>query len=56
MKAIVTFDPEKLSEKTLKLILAKASEWACSPEIAMERLLDELASKSRKSKPAPPLV
>lgn len=46
MNATLEFDPKKYSERTLRLILAKAEEWQCPPAEAMTRLLDELAAKS----------
>lgn len=46
MNATLEFDPTKYSERTLRLILAKAEQWKCTPAEAMTRLLDELAAKS----------
>jgi hypothetical protein len=43
MKAAIQFDPQKLSPETLQLIVAKATEWRCTPAEAIERLLDQLA-------------
>jgi hypothetical protein len=48
MTAIIQFDPQKLSPEILQLLIAKATEWNCSPAEAMERLLDQLAKRHAK--------
>ena len=40
-----------LSDQAKELILAKAEEWQTSPEDAMSRLLDELASNPKNNPP-----
>lgn len=47
MTAIIQFDPQHLSPETLQLIVAKATEWKCTPAQAVERLLDQLARRHR---------
>jgi len=42
----IEFDPSKLSESVLRLILAKAEELQCSPGEALRLLLDQLAAQS----------
>lgn len=46
MTATLGFDPSQYSEPVLRLILAKAEEWQCTPAEALARLLDQLAAKS----------
>ena len=48
MNATLEFNPDAYSERSLKLILAKAQEWQCTPAEAVSRLLDELAKRSAK--------
>lgn len=48
MTAIIQFDPQKLSPEILQLLIAKSTEWNCSPAEAMERLLDQLAKRHAK--------
>ena len=38
------FDPRRYSEKVKNLILARASEWNCSPQVAVRRLLERHVS------------
>jgi hypothetical protein len=47
MNATLQFDPSLYSERTLKLILAKAQEWGITPAETVARLLDQLASRGR---------
>jgi hypothetical protein len=46
MNAILEFNPETFSKETLRLILASAQKWKCTPEQALNRLLDNLAKRS----------
>lgn len=46
MDATLEFNPDGYSERSLKLILAKAQEWQCTPAEAVTRLLDELAKRA----------
>lgn len=46
MEATIQIDPVKYSERSLRLILAKAEEWKCTPGEALVRLLDSLASRA----------
>jgi hypothetical protein len=46
MNATLEFNPTQYTEAVLRLILAKASEWKCTPEEALTRLLDQLAARS----------
>lgn len=48
MNATLEFNPDNYSERSLKLILAKAQEWQCTPAEAVSRLLDELAKRGAK--------
>lgn len=48
MKATLEFNPAGYSERSLRLILAKAQEWQCPPAEAVTRLMDQLAAKTRK--------
>lgn len=48
MNATLEFHPEAYSERSLRLILAKAQEWQCTPAEAVSRLLDELAKRTLK--------
>ena len=48
MDATLQFDPDAYSERSLRLILAKAQEWQCTPAKAVSRLLDDLAKRSPK--------
>lgn len=48
MNATLQFNPDAYSERSLRLILAKAQEWQCPPSEAVSRLLDELAKRSAK--------
>jgi hypothetical protein len=48
MEATLEFNPDAYSERSLRLILAKAQEWQVTPAEAVARLLDELAARSRK--------
>lgn len=48
MNATLEFDPAAYSENSLRLILAKAQEWQCTPAEAVSRLMDELAKRSSK--------
>jgi hypothetical protein len=52
MNATLQFDPDLYTPRTLKLILAKAQEWGCSPAEAVARLLDQLAARTRSKVPA----
>ena len=52
MNATLEFDPDQYSERSLKLILAKAQEWQVSPAEAVAKLLDELAKKRMPKKAA----
>lgn len=40
------FDPTKYSESVLRLILARAEQWKCSPGEAVARVLEQAAAKS----------
>lgn len=46
MNATLEFDPTQFSKEVLRLILATAQRLACTPQEALNRLLDELAAKS----------
>jgi hypothetical protein len=46
MNATLEFDPETFSKEVLRLILAAAQGWECTPQEALNRLLDDLASKA----------
>ena len=46
MEATLEFDPAAYSERSLRLILARAQEWQCPPAEAVGRLLDELAART----------
>lgn len=48
MKATLEFDPADYSERSLRLILAKAEEWQVPPALAVVRMLDELAGREEK--------
>jgi hypothetical protein len=48
MEATLEFNPDAYSERSLRLILAKAQEWQVTPAEAVSRLLDELARRSNK--------
>lgn len=48
MTAIIQFDPQNFSPATLQLIVAKATEWNCTPAEAVERLLEQLAKRHAK--------
>lgn len=43
MNATLEFDPSQFSKEVLRLILASAQEWTCTPQEALNRLLDEVA-------------
>lgn len=51
MNAILEFNPDNYSERTVRLILAKATEWQCTPLEAVSRLMDELAERDLKRNP-----
>lgn len=46
MNATLEFDPTLFSKEVLRLILASAQQWQCTPQEALCRLLDKLASRS----------
>ncbi len=46
MTATLEFNPETFSKEVLRLILAAAQQWACTPQEALNRLLDELAAQA----------
>jgi hypothetical protein len=48
MEVSLEFNPDAYSERSLRLILAKAQEWQVTPAEAVSRLLDELAKRSQK--------
>ncbi len=48
MQATLEFNPDAYSERSLRLILAKAQEWQCTPAEAVSKLLDELAKRSAR--------
>jgi hypothetical protein len=48
MEATLEFNPAAYSERSLRLILARAQEWQCPPAEAVGRLLDELAARQRR--------
>lgn len=48
MEATLEFNPAAYSERSLRLILARAQEWQCPPAEAVGRLLDELAAKQKR--------
>lgn len=52
MEATLEFNPALYSERSLRLILARAQEWKCTPAEAVSKILDEAASKQPKSKDA----
>lgn len=52
MQATLEFNPANYSERSLRLILARAQEWKCTPAEAVTRLMDELAAKQKDSKSA----
>ena len=53
MEATLEFNPAAYSERSLRLILARAQEWQCPPAEAVGRLLDELAAKQRRKDSEP---
>ncbi len=46
MNATIEFDPETFSKEVLRLILSAAQKWTCTPQEALNRLLDDLAAKA----------
>jgi hypothetical protein len=50
MEATLEFNPAAYSERSLRLILARAQEWQCPPAEAVVRLLDELAARSKRKR------
>lgn len=46
MNATLEFDPETFSKEVLRLILAAAQKWSCTPQEALNRLLDDLAARA----------
>lgn len=52
MSANIHFESENYSEQALRLILAKAQEWNCTPSEAVARLLDQLANRRSHPKAA----
>lgn len=46
MTATLEFDPTQFSKEVLRLILASAQQWQCTPQEALCRLLDKLACRS----------
>jgi len=44
MNANLELDPTQFSKEVLRLILANAQRWECSPQEALNRLLDSVAS------------
>ena len=54
MDVTLEFNPDSYSERSLKLILAKAQEWKCTPAEAVRRLLDELATRALRRAPKAP--
>lgn len=51
MQATLQIHPDEISERSLRLILAKAQEWNVPPAEAIKRLLDQLAERALR-KPA----
>ena len=52
MNATLEFNSNAYSERSLRLILAKAQEWQVSPAEAVARLLDEVAKRRGPKKAA----
>ena len=52
MEATLEFNPAGYSERSLRLILAKAQEWQVTPAEAVSRLMDELAKRRHPKPPA----
>ncbi len=48
MDTKLEFRPDDYSDRSLRLILAKAQEWECPPQEAVVRLLDELAKRAER--------
>ena len=48
MDAILKFDPGQYSERTLRLILAKAEELKVTPAEAAAHLIDQVAAKEER--------
>lgn len=46
MNATLEFDPETFSKEVLRLILAAAQSLGCTPQEALNRLLDDLAARA----------
>jgi hypothetical protein len=46
MNATLEFDPTQFSKEVLRLILAASQRWECTPQDALNRLLDELAAQA----------
>lgn len=43
----IEFDLDQFSERGRKLLLMKANQWGCAPAVALARMLDEAAKRSR---------
>lgn len=48
----LAFDPRRYTTRAKNMILARASQWSCTPEEAVERILDEKAKEQHKPQPA----
>jgi len=48
MTPTIEFDPAAFSERSLRLILAKAHEWGCEPAEAVSRLIDAIVAADAK--------
>ena len=46
MKTKIPYDPSKHTPRANALVLVRAQQWACSPDEAAKRLLDEAAQKA----------
>ncbi len=52
MSATIEFNSTELPERVLRLVLAAAEQWKCTPGEAAARLLDQLAKNSGFQKAA----
>lgn len=48
----LAFDARRYTTRAKNMILARASQWRCTPEQAVERILEEKAKEQLKPQPA----
>jgi len=46
MSVSIEFSPDQFSPRVLRLIMAKAEQWKCSPGEALARLLENAAGRA----------